>query len=422
MPDSTRSRRAVTAAVIGNVLEWYDFAVYAFVAVILARKFFPQTGGPTALLSTFLAYGLGFVVRPVGGVVLGRLGDTRGRRVALLITIFMMAAGTAMIGLLPTYESIGLAAPVLLVAARLVQGFSAGGDWGTSTAYIVEWAPKGGRGWYGSFQQTSVVSGLLLGSAVAALLNTVITPAAMDAWGWRLPFLLGGLLGPVGLYMRRAIDETPAYQAIVASAPQAPAAQPASWPLAARAFGFSIVWTVAYYILLNYMPTWTEQYMKIGASAALWSNALGLLVLLVAIPFMGRLSDTIGRKPLLLACCLALVVVPYPVFRFLAARGGASFGALVLVQAGFALLISMFSGPGPAAVAEIFPTRSRSTWMTTGYALSVAIFGGFAPFISVWLIARFGSPTVHSFYLMASAAASAVVIATMPETAFDDLK
>src|ERR1041384_6845232 len=215
-PVQAQTRRAVSAAVIGNVLEWYDFSVYAFVAVIIARKFFPQGNEVIALLSTFLASGLGFVARPLGGIVLGRIGDTHGRKVALLITIAMMAGGTVLIGILPTYAAIGIGAPLLLVAARLMQGFSAGGEWGTSTAYIVEWAPKDQRGFYGSFQQMSVVAGLLLGSGVAALLSTTFTPEQMNAWGWRIPFLLGGILGPVGLWMRRTIDETPAYTKAVA--------------------------------------------------------------------------------------------------------------------------------------------------------------------------------------------------------------
>ncbi|MFN8574659.1 MAG: MFS transporter [Gemmatimonadaceae bacterium] len=419
---STFSRqRAVAAAVVGNVLEWYDFAVYTYLAGTIALRFFPRDDAGSALLATFMAYGFGFVARPLGGIVLGRLGDTRGRRVALLVTIFMMAGGTVMIGLLPTFDSIGLAAPLLLVVARLVQGFSAGGDWGTSTAYIVEWAPPDRRGFYASFQQASVAAGLLLGSGLAALLNTLISPEAMAAWGWRVPFLLGGLLGPVGLFMRRTVEETPLFEASRAQPPSVTTSETARWRLGGRAFGFTIVWTVSYYVLLMYMPTWSGQYLHLSASAALWSNTLGLLLLLVAIPGMGLLSDHVGRKPLLLACCVAFLVVPYPVFRYLTADGAASFERLLLVQLFFALLISTFSGPGPAAIAEIFPTRYRSAWLTAGYALSVSIFGGFAPFISVWLIEHLGSPTVHTFYLMAAAAVSTVVIAAMPETAFRDL-
>jgi MFS transporter, MHS family, proline/betaine transporter len=418
-PDQGDTHKAVTAAVVGNVLEWYDFAVYAFVAIYISRKFFPQGDEVTALLSTFLAYGLGFLARPLGGIVIGRIGDVRGRKAALLITILLMAIGTVLIGVLPTFGTIGYLAPMLLVAARLLQGFSAGGEWGSSTAFIVEWAPKGERGFYGSFQQMSVVGGLLLGSGIAALLATMVSPADMESWGWRVPFLLGGIIGPVGMYMRRTIDETPAYQRVAA----APAAAPdptSPWVLAGRAFGFTIVWTVCFYVLLNYMPTYTQKYLKIGASAALWSNTIGLLVLVIAIPLMGRLSDRIGRKPLLLACCAAFIVLPYPVFGFLVS--GVSYGSLIAAQILFAVLISMFSGPGPAAISEIFPTRTRSLWMTSGYALAVAIFGGFAPSISIFLIERFNSPLAHTFYLMAAAVVSMVVIAGLRETAHDELR
>ena len=418
-PSAAKTRQAVAAAVIGNVLEWYDFAVYAFVAIHISRKFFPAGDEVTALLSTFLAYGLGFLARPLGGIVIGRIGDTRGRKAALLLTILLMAIGTVLIGLLPTFESIGYLAPLLLVVARLLQGFSAGGEWGSSTAFIVEWAPPAERGYYGSFQQTSVVAGLLLGSGVAALLNTVMTPADMGSWGWRIPFLLGGLIGPVGLYMRRRIDETPAYQRMAAASETAQDST-SRWLLAGRAFGFTIVWTVCFYILLNYMPTYTQKYLNLSASAALWSNTIGLFVLLAGIPVMGRLSDRVGRKPLLLACCVAYIVLPYPIFSFLV--GGAPYVALIAVQILFAVLISMFSGPGPAAIAEIFPTRSRSLWMTSGYALSVSIFGGFAPFIAVWLIDRFSSPLAHTFYLIAAAIVSTAVIWTMRETAHEELR
>jgi MFS transporter, MHS family, proline/betaine transporter len=414
--NTSDTNRAVSAAVIGNVLEWYDFAVYAFVAGIIAKNFFPQTDEVTALLSSFLAYGLGFVARPLGGVVIGRLGDTRGRKAALMLTIFMMAAGTVMIGILPTHATVGLVAPLLLVVARLMQGFSAGGEWGGSTAFIVEWAPKGRRGWFGSFQQTSVVAGLLLGSGVAALLNTLLSQEQMSSWGWRVPFLLGAILGPVGLYMRRTMKETPLYEAQSRDV----RTTEGGFGLAARAFGFTIVWTVCFYVLLNYMPTYTQKYLKLSASAALWSNTVGLLVLFACIPLMGRISDRLGRKPLLLACCLAFIVLPFPVFNYM--LSGIGFGELIVVQILFAVLISMFSGPGPAAIAEIFPTRSRSTWMTSAYALAVAIFGGFAPFISVWLIDHFQSPVAHVWYLVASAVVSLLVILSLRETAHSDLR
>jgi MHS family proline/betaine transporter-like MFS transporter len=414
------SRQAVSAAVIGNVLEWYDFAVYGFLASIIGKTFFPSGDDVSQLLAAFAVYGVGFLARPIGGIVIGRIGDTRGRKTALILTIMLMAAGTVLIGLIPGYATIGIAGPLLVLIARLMQGFSAGGEWGGSTAFIVEWAEEGERGFLGSFQQCSVSAGLLLGSGVAALVATLLDPATMEAWGWRVPFLLGALLGPVGIYMRRNIDETPAYEKAMRTPAAAADDDVAPFWLAARAFGFTILWTVAFYIFLNYMPTFIKTYAKVSSAAALWSNTIGLLVLVVAIPIMGRLSDRIGRKPLLLACCICFIVLPYPVFAlYLSAP---PLGVIIAVQIVFGLIIAMFSGAGPAAISEIFPTRIRSTWMTTGYALSVAIFGGFAPYIATWLIATTGSPISPVYYVIAAAVVSTIVIARLKETAHEPLR
>jgi MHS family proline/betaine transporter-like MFS transporter len=417
MKATVGGRRAVTAAVLGNLLEWYDFAVYGYLALVLAAQFFPKGDELTALLSTFAAFGVGFVVRPLGGILIGRLGDVKGRKAALTLTIFLMAAGTVLIGLLPTYESIGVWAPALLVLARLMQGFAAGGEWGGATAFIVEWAPENRRGLFGSFQQSSVAAGLLLGSGVTALLSTGLTTDQLETWGWRVPFLLGGILAPVGIYMRRNIEETPAFERVRHATADAGHAAPAA--LAAKAFGFTVLWTTAYYVLLAYMPTFTQKHVGLSRSDALWANTLGLLILVLVAPLTGLLSDRIGRKPLLLACCLGMAVLAYPLFQTMLAHP--SFATVVLVQALFALLIAAFSGPGPAAIAEIFPTRVRSTWMSAGYSLSVAIFGGFAPFVATWLIARTGSPLSPTWYLIGAAVVSTLVILSLRETAHDKL-
>ncbi len=415
------SRQAVSAAVIGNVLEWYDFAVYGFMAGIIGKNFFPSGDEVSQLLAAFAVFGVGFLARPLGGIVIGRIGDTSGRKTALVLTIMLMAAGTVLIGITPTYATVGVAGPFLILLARLMQGFSAGGEWGGSTAFIVEWADEGERGFLGSFQQCSVSAGLLLGSGVAALITTLLDPATMEAWGWRVPFLLGALIGPVGMYMRRNIDETPAYErAMRLPAPTPRHDDVAPFWLAARAFGFTVLWTVAFYIFLNYMPTFLKTYAKLSSAEALWSNTIGLLVLVIAIPLMGRLSDRVGRKPLLLACCVCFIVLPYPVFAlYLSAP---PLGTIIAIQIGFGAIIAMFSGAGPAAIAEIFPTRSRSTWMTTGYALSVAIFGGFAPYIATWLIATTGSPISPVYYVVAAAVVSTIIIARLKETAHEPLR
>jgi MHS family proline/betaine transporter-like MFS transporter len=419
-PAATTAKQAVAAAVIGNVLEWYDFAVYAFMAGIIGRNFFPSGDKVRELLASFAVFGVGFLARPLGGIIIGRIGDVKGRKAALLLTIFLMAIGTVLIGIVPSYATIGIAGPFLILVARLMQGFSAGGEWGGSTAFIVEWAPERERGFYGSLQQCSVSGGLLLGSTVAALVTTLVSPESMESWGWRIPFLLGGLLGPIGLYMRQNIGETPAYM----REKQAPAAarpgDPAPFWLAARAFGFTIVWTVIFYIFLSYMPTFTKNYAKLTSAQSLWSNSIGLIVLVIGIPIMGRLSDRVGRRPLLLACCAAFIVLPYPVFSLL--LSGPSFTTVIAIQIVIGAVISLYSGAGPAAISEIFPTSSRSTWMTTGYALSVAIFGGFAPYIATWLIAETGAPIAPVYYVIASAVISFIVVYRLTETAHHPLR
>ncbi len=416
----SKARTAVAAAVVGNVLEWYDFAVYTFLAAIIGRNFFPSDDPSAELLYSFAVFGMGFLARPLGAIVIGRLGDVKGRKTALLLTIFLMAAGTVLMGLAPTYASAGIFGPLIILFARLVQGFSAGGEWGGSTAFIVEWAPEGKRGLFGSFQQCSVAGGLLLGSGFAAILNSVLSPDAMAGWGWRIPFLLGGILGPVGLWMRRTMEETPAFTRALETPAPAPLGGKKAFQLAGRAFGFTILWTVSYYIFLNYMPTFTARYANLTDAQALWSNTAGLLVLVVAIPFWGYISDRVGRRPLLLTCAAAFVVLPYPVATFLVS--GPPFATIIALQVVMAVIIALFSGAGPAAIAEIFPTRSRSTLMTTGYAFAVAIFGGFAPYIATWLIRETGSPVAWVYYVMGAAVISGIVIYRLEETAHQPLR
>ncbi|HKS62734.1 MAG TPA: MFS transporter [Xanthobacteraceae bacterium] len=421
MSDQTsRRQKALSAAVFGNMLEWYDFAVYSYVATILARNFFPPGDEVAALLATFAVFGVGFVIRPLGAIVIGRIGDVKGRKAAMLITIMMMAVGTVMIALIPSYATIGIAAPLLLVIARLLQSFSVGGEFATAIAFIVEWAPKNKRGYYGSFQQISTVSGLLLGSGVAALLNTVIDPAAMDSWGWRIPFLIGGLIGLIGLYMRRNVDETPAYEQAQAEPTESVSPAEISPVLAAaKAFGFAIIWTVSFYIFLFYMPTFTQRYAGLTRAESLWSNTAGLLLLAICIPLMGKLSDRIGRKPLLLACCAIFLVLPYPLFKLM--QGG-SLVTILLIQLLVGVSIALYAGPAPATMVEIFRTKTRSTYMSIGYALAATIFGGFAPFIATWLISVTGSPISPTFYVMAAAVVSAIAVLGLRETAHEPLR
>ncbi|HIB17803.1 MAG: MFS transporter [Alphaproteobacteria bacterium] len=411
----TGGRRAIIAAALGNMLEWYDFAVYGFMATILASHFFPANDEVTSLLATFAAFGVGFAARPLGAIIIGRLADRRGRKFALMVTIYLMAFGTVMIGLTPTYSSIGLIAPLLIVLARLIQGFSAGGEWGGSTAFMVEWAADNRRGFVGSFQQVSVAAGLLLGSGCAALLSTILSEDAVTSWGWRIPFLLGGVIGLVGIYMRRNVGETPVFRRNTKAdrSEIAPKQNPVG--LAARAFGFTIHWTVSYYIFLAYMPTFAIRHLELDRAVALWSNTVGLLVLMMMAPMIGFWSDRIGRKRLLIASCLGIGIVVYPVFNYLLTNP--SIAAIISAQVLFGFLIALYSGPGPAAIAEIFETANRATGMSVGYSLAVAVFGGFAPFIATWLIDATGSPLSPAYYVLVAAVVTALVIFRLPESA-----
>ena len=416
-PTAAQSRKAIYAATIGNIMEWYDFGVFGFLAGSLALNFFPKDDPRTSLLNTFLIFGVGLIFRPLGGIIIGRMGDRQGRKPALILTIILMAIGTVMIGLLPTYASIGVFAPILLLTARLLQGFSTGGEWGGATAFMAEWSIEGKRGLYTSFQQMSVAGGSLLGVGLSALLTSTIGPDAINDWGWRIPFLLGGLFGPIGLWLRREVEETPPYREVQA---EGASAEASTLTHATQAFGFTILWTVAFYVFLTYMPTYTRTQLHLTPAQSLWASTASLLALVVLIPLMGAFSDRIGRKRLLLTSCALCFIIPIPAFYVL--TQGYGFASVVLIQIMFSFAISLFSGPGPAAIAEIFPTRGRSTWMSSSYALAVAIFGGFAPFIAQWLIDETGSKMAPTAYVMAAAAVSFLTIIRLRETAHHPLR
>jgi MFS transporter, MHS family, proline/betaine transporter len=419
----TRRRAALVAGVIGNVLEWYDFAVYAYFVPVISRLFFPTDNKVISLLSTLAVFGVGFVMRPVGSIVFGIIGDRLGRRSALSAVIFLMALSTFALGLLPTYAQAGLLGPVLLVIARLAQGLSAGGEWGGSTAYIVEFAPEGRRGYVGSWQQVSVGAGFLLGSLSALVLNRGLAEDALLSWGWRVPFLLGILVGAVGAYMRWRLEDTPSFtdlsqQGAVAKTPLMETLT--KYPReTALAFGLTLHNTVAYYIALVYIPGWFVREAKLPQNTALAIGTCSLLAFIILIPFMGALSDRVGRRPLLVVSCIGYALLTYPLF--LVASTGAV-AACFAMQFTLVILLSCYAGAAPAAYAEIFPTRVRYTALSIGYNLAVAIFGGFAPLIATYLIDLSGSKLAPSFYVIAAAAISFIILLRTRETAFASLK
>ncbi len=416
-------RKAVVAGVIGNVLEWYDFAVYGYLVPVISQLFFPSDDPLASTLLTFAVFGVGFVMRPVGSIVFGIYGDRFGRRKALSAVIFLMAVSTFAIGLLPTYAQVGVLAPLLLVIVRLLQGLSAGGEWGGSTSYIVEFAAEGRRGFVGSWQQVSVGAGFLLGSLSAALLNEVLSREALLSWGWRVPFWLGLAVGIVGAYLRWRLADTPKFTEIeehgeVAKAPLAEALT--KYPRETlTAFGLTLHNTVAYYIALIYMSSYMVQVAKLPAKTALWIGTACLAVFIVLIPFMGALSDRIGRRPQLMASCIGYAVLAYPLFVM--ASSGEAWMAFA-AQLAMVTMLSLYAGACPATYSELFPTRVRYTALSIGYNIAVAIFGGFAPYIATNLIKLTGNNLSPSFYVIAAAVVTFIVLLRTRETAFSKLK
>lgn len=421
--DAARRRSAILAGVIGNVLEWYDFAVYGYFVPVISQLFFPNQTPLVSLLLTFSVFGVGFVMRPVGSVVFGQYGDRHGRKRALSAVIFLMALSTFVVGLLPTYASIGVLAPLLLVLARLAQGLSGGGEWGGAAAYLVEYALPGRRGLTGSWQQVSVGCGFLLGSLTAALLTTWIAPADMLAWGWRIPFLLGVLVGIVGAVMRWRLDDTPRFAELeshgeVARSPLAEAFTTFRKPTLV-AFGITLHNTVGYYAVLIYLTTWLTSIVRMPRGTALWIGTVCLLAFVVAVPLMGALSDRIGRRPLFIASCVGYIVLAYPMF-LLASTGVPAYA--FVAQLVLVVLLALYAGPGPAVYCELFPTRVRYTALSVGYNIPVAVFGGFAPFIATWLIHWTGNPLSPAFYVIAASLVTLVTMIWVKETAFEPLR
>jgi len=402
-------RRAIVSSAVGNFVELYDFLIYGLFAVQIAANFFPGEDPVAAMLKTFALYGVGFFMRPVGAIVIGAYGDLKGRKNALILTVGLMAVATALTGLIPSYNSVGILAPILLVLCRLAQGFSTGGEWGGSAAFMVEYAPPGKRGLIGSVQQFSVGLALIAGTLSAALLNSWLDKPTMIAWGWRIPFIVGFLLAPVGFYLRSRVAESPAFSRTVqrqqvAKRPVLESLSTHRLPVLA-AFGLSAIGTVGNYTYNIFLPSYAAGSLKIPGGTAYTSTLIAAVVLTILTPAMGALSDKIGRKPILLTSAIIYGIVSYPLFSYLS---GAPDGTkLMVVQSVSAVLLSMYAGPLCAVLSELFPTKVRFTALSIGYGMSVTLFGGFAPFIATFLIDELHNPVAPAFFLIFAAIISA---------------
>jgi MHS family proline/betaine transporter-like MFS transporter len=420
-PERTSTlRRAIGASAMGNATEWFDYGVYAYAAVYIQQVFFPSQNESTAALSTLLVFAVSFVLRPIGGIVLGPLGDRLGRQRVLAATILMMAAATFCVGLLPGYATIGIWAPIMLIVLRMIQGFSTGGEYGGAATFMAEYSPDRKRGFFGSFLEFGTLAGFTLGALVVLGTELVVGKEAMGEWGWRIPFLIAGPLGVVGLYLRTKLEDTPVFRELesqnateeTATGTVMDLLRDYKRPLLALG-GLVIALNVTNYTLLAYMPTYLEQKIQLSSTASLSLIIVGQLVMMLVIPFSGRLSDRLGRKPMWWVSLGGLFVMAIPMY-LLMAQGffPALFGFAVLGLL-YVLQLSTISATFPA----MFPTHVRYGGFAIAYNISTALFGGTAPAANEKLIALTGSDLVPAYYMMAACVIGAIALRFVPETA-----
>jgi MFS transporter, MHS family, proline/betaine transporter len=419
---STR-RRVVGASFIGNFVEWFDYAVYGYLATTIAAVFFPETDPQTALLATFALFAISFLVRPLGGFVWGHIGDKIGRRTALSWSILIMSLATFSIALLPGYGSVGVWAPILLLVVRVVQGFSASGEYAGASAFLVEYAPANRRGLYAAVVPASTAAGLLLGSLIAALLSGLLDTEQLQGWGWRLPFLLAAPMGLIGRYIRTKLEDTPAFRELAQHdhVVKAPARDlfVNYWKVLLVATGAVLLNAVGFYVILSYMPTYLSEEIGLDATKSYLATTLALVTYIGFILLTGVASDRFGRKRVLMTASILFVFLTVPAFMLLNTD---NFAVILLVMVGLGAMLTLNDGTLPSFLAELFPTKNRYSGFAVSFNLSNALFGGTAPFVATLLIAKTGSDIAPAFYLMAAAVISLIAVAYARETSRQPLR
>jgi MFS transporter, MHS family, proline/betaine transporter len=389
--------RMIVAAMIGNVLEWFDFVVYGFFAVTIAQVFFPAGDPTVSMLITFGAFGLAYFVRPLGAIVVGGYTDRAGRKAGLLLSMGLMMIGTSLMALTPGYATIGIAAPILITLARLLQGFSVGGEFGSAVSFLAEHAGAR-RGFSASWAFATGGMITVLASLFGVTLTTLLTHEQLVDWGWRIPYFFGMLIGPAGLYIRAKLVETPDFLE---------AEKPETMPIAdllrryplevVLALGISIISNASFYILA-YIPTYGEKTLHLPASTGFTATLIGGLILAIGCPLAGHWSDKISRPLIMVITCLLFVFTPYMAFYLMAAWP--SLATCVIAVAWLQLVKAGYSGVLPSLMSEQFPVETRAIGVALGYSISVSVFGGLAPLIATWLIAQTGDPLSPSYYLI----------------------
>ncbi|MGI4779225.1 MAG: MFS transporter [Janthinobacterium lividum] len=410
MQTNVVSKKSILAAVIGNALEWYDFLAFAFMTPIVAKLFFPSNPADpdnniNQILLTTAVFGVGFFMRPVGGIVLGLYGDRKGRKSAMVMVTGLMAVAIALITFAPTYAAVGILAPLFIVMARLLQGFAAGGEFGTSTALLIEMAPPGRRGFYGSWQMTGQMIALLLGAAAGTLITEIFTQQQLTAWAWRLPFAFGLLIVPVAIYIRRNVEEPEAFREMKAAQAAGTVRQATLGEMLKNhmretlvGMGLVVTLTVSIYITFTYLTTFSTVTLKLPLRDTFLVQMASAAFMIVLMPFWGAFSDRVGRRPLMIGSLIGYLLVLYPAYSWLTSEP--SITRLLVAQLSICVFVSVYFGVFSTVIAELFPANVRSLGMSLAYNIAVMIFGGFAQFIVTWLIRATGSPMAPAYYVM----------------------
>ncbi|HAT3644478.1 MFS transporter [Raoultella ornithinolytica] len=410
-------KRALIAGSIGNFIEWYEFAVYGFLATVIARNFFQLAGEAplTGLILTYASFAIAFFFRPLGAIIFGRIGDRIGRKPTLIIVLVMMTLATTAIGLVPVYASIGIAAPLILTGLRILQGLFAGGEYGGAVSLMTEFAPRGKRGLYGAWQSFTVALGLLAGAGIVALISVVLSPEELYAWGWRLPFFLAIPMGGVALWLRVKMEETPGFlrqQKQQQQYPQPTANVGQTLKAILTGIGRLMVWSAAGYTYLVIMPAYLQSSLHTGFNQALLIAVISNIGFAMTILPAGILSDKWGRRNVMVVAAVLLLILALPLLKILQAESSTLLvKALVVLVAGG--LVGMLAGPRPAMLSEMFPTKVRYTGLGLAYSLSNAIFSGCAGLIITGLIKQTGNLDIPAYYVMATAVVSIFALMTL---------
>ena len=406
---AAETRRLVAAGAIGNILEWYDFAIYGYFAAAIGRTFFPKEDDLAQILAAFGVFAVGYFMRPLGGALVGHIGDKFGRRTALTFSVTAMALPTVLVGVLPGYDVLGVAAPVLLTLLRMIQGLSVGGEYTTSVVFMVEQAPPGRRGMLGAMAGCGAVGGILLGSATGALVTRLLPPSDMNGWGWRIPFIVGLLVGFAGYLLRRNMRETG-----IQKHERSPVVETfrSHGALLGRLAGLSAFNAVGFYLIFVYLVSWLQLADGIAPVRALEINTFNMALLLPVILVAGILSDRIGRKPMLLVATAVAFFAALPLFWLMHHDRA---GLALLGQLGFVLTVGTFIGIQPSLMVEEVPASVRCTAVALGYNVTLGIVGGLSPLVATWLVHRTENELSPAFMIMLAAAVSFLAVRLFTE-------